>query len=133
MNYRWFQFNKIIRDKLVDRLYRSDAKVEKVDLNGEEFITQLKNKLLEEAKEVARATSAEHIKEELADVMEVMISIAHQNGFDMSTIETVRANKYEKRGGFTKPILIKTVGLPNEHYLVEYCLHDPEQYPEIKK
>ena len=46
--------------------------------------------------------------EELADLLEVMISISKINGIDFAEIEKIRLAKKEKRGGFDSKVFLKS-------------------------
>ena len=47
--------------------------------------------------------------EELADLMEVIYSVAKARGYTLEQLEIVRAKKASKRGTFEKKILLKEV------------------------
>ena len=47
--------------------------------------------------------------EELADLMEVIYACAKARGYTVAELESVRAEKAAKRGGFDRKILLKTV------------------------
>ena len=47
--------------------------------------------------------------EELADLLEVIYAAAEARGYSIEELETVRAKKAEKRGGFKEKILLKEV------------------------
>ena len=47
--------------------------------------------------------------EELADLMEVIYAAAKARGYSVEELETVRAQKAEKRGAFEKKILLEIV------------------------
>lgn len=69
----------------------------------------MNNKLLEEVKEVIESSSPNEIKEELADLLEVMLKKAEINNIFFTDIEKTRIQKKETKGGFdTKTFLIET-------------------------
>lgn len=47
--------------------------------------------------------------EELADMLEVMYAIVAARGYSVSELESIRAEKAEKRGGFDKRIFLEKV------------------------
>ena len=47
--------------------------------------------------------------EELADLLEVVYSVAKARGWSVEELEEVRKTKAEKRGGFEKRIFLKEV------------------------
>lgn len=83
--------------------------------NDDELLGRLKSKLLEEAFEVLSATVAApaHLLEELADVYEVLLAIAHQINATEQDIQN-RANiKRAERGGFERGwLLVRQGGWP---------------------
>ncbi len=88
-----YQFNKLIRSKLPDRMINEGVRINSSKLSSEEYISQLKNKLLEEAEEVSLATDREHLITELADVVEVLYAISEASDINMDDIEKSRLEK----------------------------------------
>ena len=78
-------------------------------MEREEFIRELKNKLVEEANEVVVADTHEKIIDELADVQEVLRAIYIAEGIDAQEVEATRTNKAGKRGGFEKRLMLEKV------------------------
>lgn len=81
-------------------------------MEKKETLERLKDKLLEEAKEVFEAYEKEdkaHLKEEIADVVEVIDAILYHNNFTLKEILSIRDAKKEKRGGFEKGIYLENV------------------------
>ncbi len=63
----------------------------------------LRNKLLEEVDEYL----AEGNAEELADILEVVYSLAKNQGISKSKLENIRLNKTKEKGSFNKGIILK--------------------------
>ncbi len=127
-----FAFKKIIRDKLYqDLLNDKKVVVDKKELTIDEFLIQLKEKLIEEALEVKYATSIEELKEEIADVIEVINSILKITKIEYNEVEKYRKHKFEERGGFEKPIYINSISMEENHSDINYLLENKEKYPEI--
>jgi len=95
-----FEFNKLIRSKLPERMREEGVTLNLKNLSSEEYIEALKEKILEEAKEVAEANSKADLTEELGDLMEVMLTIAESQGINLSDIEQARLKKREQNGFF---------------------------------
>ena len=74
--------------------------------DDEEYAGFLMKKVEEEAHELAHAEGKEHVAEEIADLMELVEAIMDFNGLDRETIDKIRKEKAEKRGGFKKRILM---------------------------
>ena len=77
-------------------------------MSEQEYKEELEKKLLEEYKEVLTSTGKDRI-EELADMLEVMISLAGLENKTLEDVEKVRVLKKEKRGGFSKRIYLQDV------------------------
>lgn len=95
-------YNKLIRDKIPEICETKGIKTNTRKLNSEEYLKALLNKLVEEAKE----TKEDPSPEEMAGVLEVLISISQELEIPMEEIEKVRRQKLKKRGGFDKKIFL---------------------------
>lgn len=102
-------FNKLVRDKIPDIVSNDNKKCVVETLDEEDYINQLDLKLIEECNEVVHAKSDEQKIEELADVLEVIHSIAENMEIEMNYLETVRVNKKLKNGGFKSRIFLKEI------------------------
>lgn len=92
---------KLVRDNLKEKPHR-----QYLNVGGHGFTSLLIHKAYEELHEVAEQmlmpdTDKAHLTEELADVYEVLLTIAHWFEIDPETIEDVRNQKLEICGGFT--------------------------------
>lgn len=111
-------YNKLVRDKMID-IYKHDVanKISASDysvryLSREEALEKLKDKLLEEAQEVFEAYEKEdktHLKEEIADVIEVIDAILYHNDIDLSEVLAVRDAKKIKKGGFETGLYLESI------------------------
>ena len=133
MHYRTFLYNKLVRDKTIERCESAGSKVTWKKLDGAELLRQLGLKCMEEAEEISRAQTKEEIAEEIADMLEVINAYCKVYELDEREIKAVQQKKYEERGGFIDGVFIAEVehivGSPFE----EYCSADPQKYPEVKK
>ena len=94
-------YKKLVRDKIPE-ICRQDGEMPKyLKLNNFEFKKELGKKLAEEVKELAKAPRKE-IKNEIADVYEVLLALAKHFGLKWPAIEKYRQEKKRKRGGFDK-------------------------------
>lgn len=99
--------NKLVRDKIPEIcLANGDIPVSHV-LNEEEYLKSLKDKMMEEYKEILGATTKEEALEECADLMELLFAYTTALGFKESELLDARARKREKRGGFEKRIYLE--------------------------
>lgn len=69
-------------------------------LSESDYLNALKKKIIEEAQEVHDAHSKEDLITELADVMEVIYSIAQASKINLDEIEVARAKKRAINGYF---------------------------------
>jgi predicted house-cleaning noncanonical NTP pyrophosphatase (MazG superfamily) len=77
-----------------------------------ETLEKLKDKLLEESQEVFDAYDNDdktQLKEELADVIEVIDAILYHNNFSLDEVLAIRDVKKAKRGGFEKGVYLESI------------------------
>lgn len=98
--------NKLIRDRIPAIIENSGKKFKTRQLSNEEYIKELKKKAFEELDEFVEAQSNEEAREELADLLEVIHSLAEYYGSSFSEIEKTRKQKAEMRGGFKDRIFL---------------------------
>ncbi len=96
------KYNKLVRDKIPEYIKQKGGRAEIHIAELEEYWEKLKEKLKEEVSEFYEAENIE----ELADVMEVIDTIIEFKKFSKKEIEKVRIDKAEKRGRFTKRIIL---------------------------
>lgn len=111
-------YNKLVRDKMID-IYEHDVanKISASDytvryLTPQETLEELKTKLLEESQEVFEAYGNENkepLKEEIADVIEVIDAILYHNGIALDEVLAIRDKKKEKKGGFEKGLYLESI------------------------
>lgn len=111
-------FNKLVRDKMID-IWKHDIEnkisasgYEAVYVSKEETLVLLKDKLLEEVNEVFEAYGKEDkkfLKEELADVIEVVDAMLYHNNIALSEVLLIRDAKREKKGGFEKGLYLESI------------------------
>lgn len=124
----------LVRDKMPKRLAKLGVFVEGYPLNSKDLLDHLKLKLQDEVEEVLHASTAKDIKEEISDVLEVLYSIAKYYGLQIEHLEKKRLQKQAERGGFSKGLFVEFVEVEDgsdSHPVIEYCLAQPDKYPEI--
>ncbi len=131
MKFRKFYQNKLWRDKTVDRLEEQGSKIHWTRLENDEFIQQLKIKLLEEAQEACDAPTKELFLEELADIIEVIVAFCDLHHLMLQDILKLQNKKFLERGGFEGRKYVTVAEHPEGSFGEEYCLANPEKYPEI--
>ncbi|KAA9021139.1 nucleoside triphosphate pyrophosphohydrolase [Niallia endozanthoxylica] len=78
-------------------------------LDHQEFIFELKRKAYEELDEYAQAKNQKEIIEELADLVEVIQSMAEYHGVTMQEVEKVRKQKAKSKGRFKDRVFLVEV------------------------
>lgn len=111
-------YNKLVRDKF-KTIYEYDIK-NKISMTGYEarYISKkdvldlLKDKLKEEMSEVMETYDKEDkalLKEELADMLEVIDAIAYHNGMSLQEVFEAKETKKEKKGGFEDGFYLESI------------------------
>lgn len=131
---RRFKMDKLVRDTAPLMLEKKGARVSTHVLPFEERRHHLMLKLTEEVEELSSALTLEDFQEEIADLLEVFAALVSSWGVEMKTIEKIRLQKREERGGFDKGIFMEFVEVETSddlHPIIQYCLANPKAYPEI--
>ncbi len=131
MKMRKFVQNKLWRDKALEMLQATGSIIQTKELDDAQFAAQLRVKLLEEALEVQTATTQEELMSEIGDVLEVLDTIMRLHNLSSQDIATMQQAKRELRGGFNDRIFVTVVEHVEGSFGANYCLQDPEKYPEI--
>ena len=106
------EHNKLVRDKIPDKIESSGEVALTKKLSDNELFEQLRLKLIEEAFEVLDANDTDELIQELADVLEVIDSIIEKQKINMTAINSAKAKKKEKVGGFNEGIILQQTELP---------------------
>ena len=101
-------YNKLVRDKIPEIIKNNNETPITRILSDEEYKVELEKKLLEEYQEVI-ASSGKNRLEELADMLEVMISLASLDDATLEDIIELADKKRNKRGGFKEKIFLESV------------------------
>lgn len=96
------KYHKLVRDKIPEHLKGKNIPYKIHIANDMEYWAKLKLKLGEE---IAEFTTDESI-DELADILEVIKAIQKEKGWSDEDLERARIKKLDKRGGFTKRIIL---------------------------
>lgn len=98
-------YNKAIRDKIPEIIRNSGNQCDVKKISDLEFLNAMEKKLHEELAEYEETKSVE----ELVDLLEVIYRIAELKGINQKEIASMRKQKNDERGGFSKNLfLIKT-------------------------
>jgi predicted house-cleaning noncanonical NTP pyrophosphatase (MazG superfamily) len=93
------KYDKLVRDKIPEIIFRNGSKPKVYIATHEEYITRLAHKLQEEMDEFTDNPCVE----ELADIQEVILSLADACGWDL---ERQRLTKNLNRGGFERRYIL---------------------------
>jgi predicted house-cleaning noncanonical NTP pyrophosphatase (MazG superfamily) len=96
-------YNKLVRDRIPEIIQQEGKAYETTILTEGEYEKALRNKVIEEATEVAKASTDELVKE-IADLYEVLDALIHVNNIDEKIMKEVQKQRHLKRGGFEKHI-----------------------------
>ena len=112
------KYNKLVRDKIPE-IIESQGKQCKVYVAvNDDYQQRLKDKLQEEVQEFLEDPCVE----ELADIEEVLLSIAEVNRWDISG---ARIAKNFTRGGFWRRFVLQEVIEDESVTKSKYCSHTP--------
>lgn len=101
-------YNKLVRDKIPQIIKQKGGTPITKILDEITYKKELEKKLCEEYQEVLEATGDNRI-EELADMLEVIKSLAKLEGKSIDDIILIANNKNEKRGSFEERIYLEKV------------------------
>ncbi len=102
-------YKKIVRDKVPEIIAAKGGKPESRVLAPDDFARLMRDKLVEESREVVGAQTYDALVSELADVAEVLITLQQVHGITDETLDAVRAAKAAERGGFAGRIFLESV------------------------
>lgn len=131
---RYFKYAKLVRDKILPQMQQNQQVARGVKkLNNEEFINELIKKVLEEASEMRNFTDHEDLKNELADVYEVLDYLKTTLNLTEEELSIRKQQKTNKSGSFNERTYIENVGVEEDNQWLKYYCENPQKYPEIKK
>jgi len=99
-------YNKLVRDKILEIMDTKGLTYQARTLEPIELLTEVKAKMLEEAKEFHEAIHAQESVEELADILELIHTAISMLGISYEELEAIRDQKKMERGGFNKGIYL---------------------------
>lgn len=129
---RSFLLNKLVRDKIPEDMQQTGQKATVRKLDDKEFLQELARKLTEESKEFKPGKAEETLKE-LADVLEVIETLALQAGADFDKLRAVQAERRAKRGGFAERLFVERLDLADDDPWIDYYVGEPDRFPEVKE
>ena len=127
-----FVYQKIVRDKTVERHNAAGIKTQYKMLGGKELCQALLLKLLEESNEVCVANNREELVSELADVLEVIDGLCKANSINLEEVMQRKQQKHNERGGFETGLYVERIETDEDSPTAKHLRASPDKYPEIK-
>lgn len=103
------KYNKLVRDKIPKIIEEGGKKYKIKKLDHNTYIKEIKSKLKEEIDEYFQTDNNVEAIEELADIVEVIHSLALIHGKSFEDIEKIRQKKFKERGGFNEKLYLSEV------------------------
>ncbi|MBE6139752.1 MAG: phosphoribosyl-ATP pyrophosphohydrolase [Firmicutes bacterium] len=101
-------YNKLVRDNIPEIIESKGEKPIISILDDQRYKEELEKKLYEEYNEVIEASGLDRV-EELADMIEVIKSLAKLENKTLEEVIGIANKKSEKRGAFDKKIFLEKV------------------------
>ncbi len=128
---RRFKTDILVRNNRIEQMENLGLNVSYKVLSDEEYLKELKNKIVEEANEVAMAENADELSSEIGDVLEVIEHMAEAYNLDMDIIQQKKKEKQNKIGKFDRKYKTFWIEMDENNSSLDYYLSKPEKYPEI--
>ena len=126
---RRYHFNKLVRSNLPTRMIDEGVLVNSRALSSQEYIEKLKEKIIEESKEVVESDTRENLVIELADLVEVIHSLAKAQKIDIEEIERARLEKSKINGHFSHENYINHIDVAEDNLkVIEYLDNKNRHY-----
>jgi len=102
-------YNKLVRDN-IPKMIEEDGKACDVSVLGyDEYIQEIRRKIVEEATELNAARTKDEMIEELADIFELLDYLLIEYKIDILEVKKRRIQKNMKNGGFDKKLFLHSV------------------------
>ena len=128
---RRFRTNILVRNNRIKEMEKLGIVVNHKILSDEEYLEELKNKLIEETNEVIEAKSIDELSAEICDVLEVIEHMVDAYKLDMNDIQQIKKKKQDEVGKFDKKNKTLWVEIDEENPEIDYYLSRVNKYPEI--
>jgi len=126
---RRFKFAKLVRDKIVPDIIEVGNVPNYRILQDQEYLNELKKKLIEETTEILNSNQDDLLKE-LADIQEIIDCLLEALNISKGEIDLIKEKKKEKWGSFKKRFFIDSVDAEENSEYTKYYLSEPDKYPE---
>ena len=128
---RKFKTDILVRNNRIQQMQDQGIVVNYQILDDEQYICELKRKIVEEANEVAVADTIEELSSEIGDVLEVIDHLIDVYKLDIDNIQKLKADKQKRIGKFDKRYKTNFVEIDEDNEAINYYLKKKDKYPEI--
>ncbi len=102
--------SKLVRDTIPSLMFQKNNEQPITHIaDSDEFYEKLKEKLVEETQEYLQALDHKQCVGELADILEVIYTLARHHHVTRKELEVVRQEKANRNGGFKKGIILERI------------------------
>lgn len=102
-------YNKLIRDNIPEIIEKDNKSCIVTVLSDVQFKAELKQKLIEEAKELSLAETRDELINELADIQEILDNVRRITKITQEEVIVYQNKKAVKNGRFDKKLLLVSV------------------------
>jgi len=100
-------FNRLIRDKILDKLIGKGLVFRSRELSEEEFEKELVKKVPEEGEGLVAAKTREEFLMEFGDLLYVIDEIKRVKKISDQELNEIKKNNFDKKGSFSKRIYLE--------------------------
>ncbi len=126
-----FIFNRLVRDKLPAEYEKLGEKATYRKLSELQHLEALREKVIEELREVPLDGSIEDFEKEVADTQQAIDDLVALKGANPQAIHDIKLKKADKKGGFKGGHFVETLELSDDDEWVEYYRQEPDRHKEI--
>jgi predicted house-cleaning noncanonical NTP pyrophosphatase (MazG superfamily) len=99
-------YNKLIRDKIPEKIEKDGADYEVKKLGQKEFEMELIKKLIEESSGIVNTNTKEDMERELADLLDVVDEVVSVKKLSKARIKKEQIKNLSVKGGFRKKLFL---------------------------
>lgn len=127
-----FKYAKLVRDKIPEKIKKSGGKVSQKILGINNYISELKKKLIEESEELISTKTTKDALDEIADIQELIDMLLIALNYKARDLKKIQKDKNKKNGSFKDRIYINHITTDESFDWLEYHLKNKQKYPLIK-
>lgn len=127
---RRFAYRKLIRDDILREMQAKGDNPVYRRLEGQELLSELRRKIIEEAGEM-NVTQPDELIDGLADIQEIIDAFLMALGKTHDELRHKQEQKIAKHGGFTQRIYLETVDKLADDSWIPHLEANPDRYPEL--